>query len=197
MSQLMPSPKWKLVVDIGETEPASTIPSTSVSPSSTVAVSDKESVDSCKDARINEVVSLLGQHMPSEPASPLSSYLPGFMSLRLLLLRPSRTIEEEELVRTMLGSYSSYSTGGRSKSDIAVMLARDYMFLAQQQNQPQQQPFLCLGQSMMSLAPATTNLDYFGLSSSSSIASFHDSPALSPIPVSAGTITDNLSIVST
>jgi hypothetical protein len=101
-----------------------------------------------RDTRIDAVVSLLGEFMPSDPSSPVAPYVSGFMSLRLLLLRPSRTIDEDELTRTILDSFSSYTAGGRARADIAVMLARDYMFLGQQQ---QQQPhYGCQSRGMMS-----------------------------------------------
>ncbi|KAK1735930.1 hypothetical protein QTG54_013377 [Skeletonema marinoi] len=47
--------------------------------------------------------------------------------------------QEQDLVNTMLSSYSSYKAGGRTPADIALMLARDFMFLSQQQQQQQQQ----------------------------------------------------------
>ncbi|KAI2513965.1 hypothetical protein MHU86_349 [Fragilaria crotonensis] len=149
-TKLMPSPKWKLVVDIGEPEPllhlhsSQAITAHEVTSDASIQVRDAEIPSSCdashesvnekpRDSRIDNVIALLGEFMPSDPSSPIASYLPGFMSLRLMLLRPSRAAQEEDVVRTMLGSYSSYSAGGRTKSDIAVMLARDYMFLVQQQ----------------------------------------------------------------
>lgn len=83
------------------------------------------------DSRIAEIVILLGDHMPSDPSSAHSPYLSGFMSLRLLLLRSSRSPDEDEIIQTLLSSYSSYASSGRTQSDIALMLARDYMFLKQ------------------------------------------------------------------
>eukprot|EP00536_Pseudo-nitzschia_multiseries_P003447 jgi/Psemu1/174565/gw1.53.155.1 len=137
-TRLLPSPKWKLVVDIGEPPPQSQqVVSANTSTSTDVNGIDK-GVDAVKeetgrDHRIDDVVSLLGELMPSDPQSPLAPYLSGFMSLRLLLLRSSRSPEEEDRARTMLDSYTSYSQGGRSKADIGIMLARDYMFLSQNQ----------------------------------------------------------------
>jgi len=216
----MPSPKWKLVVDIGEAEaPAPSdgadgfnISATDASldikqeasdtpllQSATASASAPVGAGQSKDSRIDEVVALLGRHMPSDPNSPLVPYVSGFMSLRLLLLRPSRSAEEEELVRTVLDSFSSYSSGGREQSDIAVMLARDYLFLSQQQ---QQHSFFDLGQSMVHQQPKTqaesaaasnsSGLSLFGLPSTRS--SLQNSPALTPIPA-PGSI-DLLSIVS-
>jgi len=64
------------------------------------------------------------------------------MSLRLLLLRPTRTEQEQDIVDTILSSYSSYKAGGRTRSDMALMLVRDFMFL----NQLQQQTMESVGQ---------------------------------------------------
>jgi hypothetical protein len=91
-------------------------------------------------ALTSEVISIFGEHMPSDPSNPGFSYLQGFMSLRLLLLRTTRTPQEQDVVDTILSSYSSYKAGGRTRPDMALMLARDFMFLNQQnQNVPQQQ----------------------------------------------------------
>jgi len=172
-NRLMPSPKWKLVVDIGEpenedpslTESSSAPPSNganisppSYSPSYTSTQRDPQDIvpiqhtttqqsqasmhaemSQQRDDRVEQIVSLLGEFMPSEPGSQYASYLPGFMSLRLMLLRPSKTPDEQEQMRTVLGSFSSYSATPRPRGDIALMLAKDYMFLTQQhQNQHQQ-----------------------------------------------------------
>jgi len=213
----MPSPKWKLVVDIGEAKTSSPEDSFAASVNDVVAeqvsnsgqresmsdtsmVLSSQGAASGRDERIDQVVSVLGRYMPSDPLSPLAPYVSGFMSLRLLLLRTTRTVEEEQLVSTMLDSFSSYATGGREESDIAVMLARDFMFLNQQ---PQSQSFLEPGANIMNghqfgetAAPAGSNdpqgLSLFGLPSTS--FSPENSPALTPIPA-PGSI-DALSIVS-
>jgi hypothetical protein len=207
--QLTPAPKWKLVVDIGEEDVTSISCSADVTTSiATAPIEQSREVPDMpiatavtsallaaggRDTRIDEVVSLLGEYMPSDPSSPVAPYVSGFMSLRLLLLRPSRTMEEDELTRTILDSFSSYTAGGRMRGDIAVMLARDYMFLGQQQQQPQ---YGYQSQGMMSsAAPIPSNssgLSLFGLPSTSS--SLQNSPALTPIPIPG--IIDALSIVS-
>jgi len=191
---LLPSPKWKLVVDIGEPElPVQQSHSSITGTHTDVSVVNK-GLDAGKDERgrdprIDDVVSLLGKLMPSDPNSPLAPYLSGFMSLRLLLLRPSRSHDEEEHAHTMLDSYTSYSQGGRSKADISLMLARDYMFLAQNNNMQQQQQqqntslqanFLNHGQG----SAAT-------LSGNSLEFDIHNSPMLGPVSVN-----DALSIIS-
>lgn len=193
-TRLLPSPKWKLVVDIGEDEAV-------ISPDSSVrnvnnagiqsngVISENEVPDNVsvgKDRRIDEIVSLLGELMPSDPNSPLAPYLSGFMSLRLLLLRSSRTQEDEDHARTMLDSYSSYSQGGRPRADIGIMLARDYMFLCQQKN-VQPSTFFSVGQGS---GPNSQALSAY----SSSLFDIHNSPTLGPI--SGVGVTDALSIVS-
>ena len=229
--QLLPSPKWKLVVDIGDEEEeasaqvhASTLATSHLSdvhhdadikdsadfgllaninaaaahPSAPLSASEAKDI---RDTRIDDVVALLGEHMPSDPTSPLATYIPGFMSLRLLLLRESHSTEEAELMKTMLDSYSSYTAGERDRAEIAAMLARDFIFLSQQ-DQTQQQlqsngshAFLGVGQGTViggSQLPNNTGLSLFGLPSTSS--SLQNSPALTPIPA-PGSI-DALSIVS-
>lgn len=159
-----------------------------------------------RDPRIDAIVALLGEFMPSDPNSTLSPFINGFMSLRLLLLRPSWSAEDEERVHTILESYSSYENGGRQRSEIAVMLARDYMYLSQQngsqQQQHQQASMLSIGDPLMhgmarsghhmSAQSNTTGLSLFGLPSTSS--SLQNSPALAPIPAPGNH--DSMSIVS-
>lgn len=145
LSQFNPEPKWKLVVDLGdpdttiaehpeedEAEMATFNTTSGRQISATAAGSVPESnANSDNDARVAEIVTLLGDHMPSDPSSPHSSYLSGFMSLRLLLLRSSRSPDEDEIIQTLLSSYSSYASSGRAQPDIALMLARDFLFLKQ------------------------------------------------------------------
>ena len=113
----------------------------------------------------------------------------GFMSLRLLLLRSTWSPEEEDRAQMMLDSYTSYSQGGRSKADISIMLARDYMFLAQnstnsaiQQHQqpPTQANFFNHGQGSLAT-----------LSGNSFEIDVHNLPMLGPVSAQ-----DNLSIIS-
>jgi hypothetical protein len=106
--------------------------------------------------------------MPSDPSNPGFAYIEGFMSLRLLLLRTTRTDQEQDIVNTILSSYSSYKAGGRTRPDMALMLARDFMFLNQQhqaqpqqqilpQQQQQQQQHMNGHQGMQSFMPMTNN----------------------------------------
>jgi hypothetical protein len=113
----MPTPKWKLVVDVGSTPPSK--------------------ADEAKpvDKRSSEVLKLLADHTPTHRNSPYSPYLPGFTSLRLLLLKRAKTKEDEDTISTMLESYSSYLSSGKSNSETAWMIARDYMLLTQPASQ--------------------------------------------------------------
>lgn len=186
-TRLMPSPKWKLVVDVGhqtpqvqQQPPTQTVvtaqaqaghppqhqqqamhqgPSAVHQPPPQAQQQQpqqpqqpqpaNQSIDFQQNsgtapappdpaALTSEVISIFGEHMPSDPSNPAFAYLQGFMSLRLLLLRSSRSDHEQDMVNTILSSYSSYKAGGRTRPDIALMLARDFMFL-NQQHQPQMQ----------------------------------------------------------
>lgn len=151
-AQFNPEPKWKLVVDLGDPGIAvaqeqdelhvveqemvtfSTTGGRQVSATAAATAAGAMSAtnsNSEDDSRIAEIVILLGDHMPSDPSSAHSPYLSGFMSLRLLLLRSSRSPDEDEIIQTLLSSYSSYASSGRTQSDIALMLARDFLFLKQ------------------------------------------------------------------
>jgi hypothetical protein len=208
----MPSPKWKLVVDIGNVEeiaPVVAAEEASIEISDValdeqnfgnnhlVNITSPVSHDTGKDTRINEVITLLGKFMPSDPQSINSPFLSGFMSLRLLLLRQSRTMDEEELVRTMLDSYSSFYSGGRDGSDIALMLARDFMYLNGSQ-QSQSNQYNNLHHKMMNssqqqnASSSNSGLSLFGLPSIG--YNIPNYPPLTPIPTQ-GSI-DGLSIVS-
>ena len=184
------------MVDVGEPEPVlgnQAGAGTSVSQASNDLSDSVLEKANGRDSRVDEVVSLLGELMPSDPNSPFAPYLSGFMSLRLLLLRPTKSPEEEETARTMLDSYTSYSQGGRARSDIGVMLARDFMFLDQQK--AQQPSFFSVGQSMVNTTQANALPGYsvFGFSATNA-PNVHNSPTLAPIPIPGG---DTMSIVST
>lgn len=82
-----------------------------------------------KESQIKSLIFLLASNIPSDMNSPLGQQLHSIMSLRLILLRGSlRTLEEEQLVDTVLVLYESYLHAGRSKQDIALMLTRDFTF---------------------------------------------------------------------
>ena len=147
-----------------------------------------------RDHRVDEVVGILGELMPSDPNSALAPYLSGFMSLRLLLLRPSKSPEEESRARTMLDLYTSYSQAGRTKADIGMMLARDYMHMSQSNfngnsQQSQQANFFNLGQGV---ATNNASAPSHAPSLSGNLEFEVNSPLLGPLPMSDGT----MSIVS-
>jgi hypothetical protein len=112
----MPTPKWKLVVDVGSAPP-------------------KPDDGKVTDTRVQDVLKILADHTPTHRNSPYSPYLPGFTSLRLLLLKRNRSKDENDIMSTMLDSYSSYLSSGKEAGEIALMMARDYMLLTQLPNQ--------------------------------------------------------------
>lgn len=118
----MPTPKWKLVVDVG------------LQTKSEVAAS---SAASQVDNRANDLLLLIRTYTPGDKTSPLAVYLPGFTSLRLLLEKANKTPREDDLAQTLIQSYSSYCAAGKTPSDIAWMVARDYMVYSQPHRQPQ------------------------------------------------------------
>mmetsp|Transcript_18248 Transcript_18248/g.45343 ORF Transcript_18248/g.45343 Transcript_18248/m.45343 type:complete len:834 (+) Transcript_18248:232-2733(+) len=111
LTKLMPTPKWKLVVDVGSAPP--------------------KLDEKAADKRIPDMLRLLAENIPTHRNSPFSPYLPGFTALRLLLLKRNRTPEDNDLANTMLDSYSSYLSSGRNSSETAWMVARDFMLLTQ------------------------------------------------------------------
>lgn len=113
--QLMPTPKWKLVVDVGIAPP--------------------KAEDNTVDKRIPDMLKLLAENIPTHRNSPFSAYLPGFTALRLLLLKRNKTREDNDMANTMLDSYSSYLSSGRNSTETAWMVARDYMLLTQTSHQ--------------------------------------------------------------
>ena len=108
----MPSPRWKLVVDVG-TGPSS---GTDASPDA--------------DSQIRELDNLIQTHMPEDKNSPIASFLPGFTSLHLLLLKPTRSARENELVRAALANFQKHKTANLPDIQVATMTARDHMLLS-------------------------------------------------------------------
>lgn len=83
----------------------------------------------------HELLILIQNCTPADKNSPLATYLPGFTSLRLLLVQQARSPREDDLLKSVLASYASYKKGGhRSDTDIASMTARDFMLLSKQSN---------------------------------------------------------------
>jgi len=200
-----PCPRWKLVVDVNTTGADTPVVSTlssgmnqlvsaaSVQPASNNAASNgSAAIDqtskgnatagggaSDKDTQVRNLISLLGENMPSDQSSPLGKQLNNIMSLRLILLRANRTPDEEQLVNTILVLFESYLAAGRARQDIALLVTRDFSFhnehsaqlsslmqsqQQQHQHQPmQQQPFaipspMLQGQQMLPNFNQPTNL---------------------------------------
>eukprot|EP00521_Asterionellopsis_glacialis_P008165 CAMPEP_0195291482 /NCGR_PEP_ID=MMETSP0707-20130614/7819_1 /TAXON_ID=33640 /ORGANISM="Asterionellopsis glacialis, Strain CCMP134" /LENGTH=830 /DNA_ID=CAMNT_0040351801 /DNA_START=351 /DNA_END=2843 /DNA_ORIENTATION=+ len=96
-------------------------------------ITHQECVEEQDDMDIEtRIASLLGDHMPANDADVSADLLEHFMSLRLLLLRSAsrRTTEEVEMIDILKKSFDGYSRDGRrSGSDLAKLLAKDWMYL--------------------------------------------------------------------
>lgn len=105
----MPSPKWKLVVDVG-------VPS-----------SGSDQNDSQFVARVWELMSLVQKYMPESKTAPLAPLLPGFASLRVLLLKSSRTNREKQLLESAVDTFRVHKLTGQSEAEVVCCTARDFM----------------------------------------------------------------------
>lgn len=131
MTKLMPSPKWKLVVDVGATLAAPVTESSAEDP--TTAKQLETNQDSSASANgADGLLKLLTELMPTHMNSPLSAYLPGFTSLRMMLLKSTKTQNETELVNCMVQSYESFLSTGRPLQDIAMLVVRDFVAMSQE-----------------------------------------------------------------
>mmetsp|Transcript_23287 Transcript_23287/g.44133 ORF Transcript_23287/g.44133 Transcript_23287/m.44133 type:complete len:989 (+) Transcript_23287:292-3258(+) len=151
-----PCPRWKLMVDMGSTAS----PSNSNASNNPMMDGQQQHSQqggaieranrpeglttataalSANNAQILSLISLLGEHMPSDQTTPLGQQLHNIMSLRLVLLRTNRAPQDEQLVESIVTLFQSYVQAGRSRPDITLMLARDFAFHSKMQQQQQQQ----------------------------------------------------------
>jgi hypothetical protein len=133
--QLMPSPKWKLIVEVGspQTENAVEVPSE-------------------EEIRLKNLLTLVQGYMPADKRSPLAMYLPGFTSLQMLLQKKSRSNRDDQLVNLALASYESYQRSGYNDADLVSMVARDFMLMSKQ----------TLGKDMFTQVDSNNVSDYSG-----------------------------------
>ena len=143
-----PSPRWKLVIDVNSSQEEEKNPLVRpgndqiatlgaangvAAPQATLPNKNMQThhvapTGSNSEAQIKNLISLLGENMPSDSTHPLGQQLNDLMSLRLVLLRPNRTPEEQQLVDTILVLFESYVAAGRSRQEIVVLVCRDFMF---------------------------------------------------------------------
>lgn len=109
---LLPTPQWKLVVEVGEGAP-----------------SQANKATSGEDPRIPELLSLLEANMPKDQHAPLAPLLSGLTSLRLLLVKPTRTLEEKESLDVALNTYESYKLEGLPASEIVELTSKTFMVM--------------------------------------------------------------------
>ena len=152
-AQLMkysPEPKWKLVIEMNnepqkhssrDSKPPAKVVTTGQVPTQGGGCTSPSgaSLTSC-DQEEQRIVALLGEHMPlsdsstGEPTSSSAENLQHFLSMRLLLLRPSvrRTAKENEMIDTLKSSFRAYSKGNRrGGAELAGLLAKDWICLKQ------------------------------------------------------------------
>jgi hypothetical protein len=92
------------------------------------------------NSKVDDMLRLMQDYMPKDSLSPNISYLPGFTSLRHLLLKgTAKTDRETQLVTTLTNQLVAYEGQNRARQDIALLLARDFMMMTQQHQQQQQQ----------------------------------------------------------
>ena len=103
--------------------------------------------------------------MPSDPSTLLGQQIHNIMSLRMVLLKKNRNVEEEILVDSILTLFDSYVKAERSRPDITLMLARDFAFTVQHQSlqQMQQQQMQSAMQRQMSIP---TGMQHMSIGSS-------------------------------
>mmetsp|Transcript_5235 Transcript_5235/g.11874 ORF Transcript_5235/g.11874 Transcript_5235/m.11874 type:complete len:931 (-) Transcript_5235:262-3054(-) len=146
---LNPCPRWKLMVDMGSNDTvhqdgeeqqqvAAVVPMSNVNQQPGGLTAAMAGLSE-KNIQISNLISLLGENMPSDPSTLLGQQLHNIMSLRLVLLRTNRNPEEEQVVDSILTLFDSYVKAGRSRPDITLMLARDFAFHSIQHHQQQQQ----------------------------------------------------------
>ena len=143
LQKLNPCPRWKLVVDLGgptnDSAQQGTSHAVQASPQKP-AQGEFNEANIIKSSQIKELISILGENMPSDYSSPLGPQINDMMSLRLVLLKSIRKPEEEQLVDSILLLFSSYLKAGRSRADISQMVTRDYAFHLSESQRSQQQP---------------------------------------------------------
>jgi hypothetical protein len=83
----------------------------------------------------SKLLDLIQKFTPNDKNSPLAQYLPGFTSIRLLLLKGDRSPVDEELIKTVVRCYSSYKKVGRGDEEIASLVAREFMMLSKGNDQ--------------------------------------------------------------
>lgn len=156
LAKYSPQPKWKLVIEIDpNAHEVKTSPSDAVAFGSDLATNSQQSpilqaaggatdhpaVSSECDFSDGQIISLLGDQLSSIHGTPTGestssaekqNLLPHFMSIRLLLLRPSekRSQEENEMIEILRSSFKAYSqTNSRSGEELAKILAHEWVCL--------------------------------------------------------------------
>eukprot|EP00526_Cylindrotheca_closterium_P004522 CAMPEP_0113624246 /NCGR_PEP_ID=MMETSP0017_2-20120614/12494_1 /TAXON_ID=2856 /ORGANISM="Cylindrotheca closterium" /LENGTH=804 /DNA_ID=CAMNT_0000534261 /DNA_START=229 /DNA_END=2643 /DNA_ORIENTATION=- /assembly_acc=CAM_ASM_000147 len=139
LASYAPTPKWKLVIEIGNYRPNKAAltqghnhpPTITEEPTTTTSSEEKAG----ETLVVDQMVSLLGNELAS--ASSANHPSPQdmnsrMMGMRLLLLKSpnSRSANENELVGILEGSYKAYAKDNkRSQSELARLLVTEYICL--------------------------------------------------------------------
>ena len=161
LSRYSPEPKWKLVIEMSNypsgsntkdkyTATAINAPSTGRNPLAaavplsgpTAGVVPPSTTTPQVDDIEQRIISLLGDNMPVSDELPAgestsssistAKLLPHFMSIRLLLLRPShrRTSEENDMIDILKKSFRAYANDNkRTGAELATLVAKDWICL--------------------------------------------------------------------
>lgn len=228
-TKLLPTPKWKLVIDMGSSSAAATPGTCAVKPQLALTSKMEQLPSSSKpiepqcDPRIFDIVNLLADEMSTDIMTRISSHGSDMISLRLLLLKPNKSEPENDLVSTVVGSYTSYLASGRAKNEIAIMVSRDYAYMTQNQHgipevslhhtdynighPPDQgqfdrhsvnEPILFDSKpTLTEFSPLDPKVHFYSIDAPDLHNVRPSSPALTPIELLSDRNVDNLSVIST
>jgi hypothetical protein len=157
LANYSPEPKWKLVIEMNDPPGTENRNSYSSSPRTSSAAPTKvaaflglnalppqagSAVSTSQGDNLEQrIVQLLGDNMPVTDESPAgestssintAKFLPHFMSIRLLLLRPAsrRSSQENEMIDILKESFRAYCNDNkRSGAELATLLAKDWICL--------------------------------------------------------------------
>ena len=94
-------------------------------------INTNNSIKATKPNQIKDLLAILCENISSDPNQSVED----IMTLRVLLIRPRLTAEEDHLLNTVLILFESYLLAGRSRPDIATMVVRDFSFHFKHQQQ--------------------------------------------------------------
>lgn len=137
MTKLMPAPKWKLVVDIGAVTAPVANRATAARADASPAI-QQGPYSRTGHIEFDNLLSTVEEFMPAASGSHMSAYTPGFSSLRLLLLKQSKIQSDLEMLNCLVQSFKSYCKSGRARSEVIVLVVRDFLAMSNKATSQQQ-----------------------------------------------------------